>query len=130
MRNALLAVVLMAGCAFEPTAEPENHFRALSWAEVESVLPRPTGSRELARQQSPEVLGAVLCFEGEGAGAKRESELRGGGWTLVHQEEIGPSRIDVTATHGALVLTGSLTAQPMDGCAQGFVYGVRKEVAP
>ena len=134
MKRLMVAAVTMLGLGCTQAAdelEPVNVYQPLSWSQVESQLPTPEGSRPMARQQMNQVLGTGFCLEGVGARTRLQSALLAAKWQVMSAEPLGDSRLDVTAERGALVLTGSLTTNPSEGCEQGFVYTVRKaEVTP
>ena len=130
----LIASLLLSlwSCADAVEPAPENVYQPLSWAEVESALPRPEGGRAFERRQLDAVLGTGFCLEGDAARERLMRSLTDAGWRVTSAEAVGDSdaRVDVTAERGALVLAGSLTAEPSPGCARGFVYTVRKAVQP
>jgi hypothetical protein len=130
MRTLIICGVLaLCGCASEETP-PQNVYQSVRWSEVEASLPKVEGARSLERRDLGAVLGSGLCLDGEGARARLERALAQSGWRVTSAEALGEARLDVTAEKGALVLAGSLTSDPTPGCSQGFVYTVRKAVAP
>jgi hypothetical protein len=134
--RALLLPLLSCGvlsCAegSPPTqAEPANVYLPLRWSDVEAVLLDPQGARPLAREQLDPVLATGVCLEGPDARGRLERALKARGWSVTQAEPIGEVRLDLTAEQPGLVLAGSLTLAPAPGCAQGFVYSVRKVEVP
>lgn len=132
MRLPLLTALLLMSPSCTPGEgpSPQSAFGAVRWVDVDALLPQPAGARSLGRTQLDEVLGEGLCLEGDDARARLEQALKARGWQVTSAEAIDGRRLDLTATRGPLLLTGSLTDAPAAGCERGFVYAVRKAVAP
>ena len=125
MRTAALCLLFTA-CVEAPMGEPTHDYQPLSWAEVDPALPRVEGARELQREQLDQTLGATWCLDGADARASLASALKARGWRTTSFETLSPQRLDLTAEREGLLLAGSLTTEPAEGCAQGFIFTVRK----